>query len=50
MTVSLHGISCNLLRCCHLVVKTTNPFVAAATLHDWLNGFALLPEVKQHGG
>lgn len=48
MAVSMHGISCNLLRCCHSVVTTTNPFVAGVALYDWLKDLALLPEVKQH--
>lgn len=48
MAVSMQGISCNLLRCCHSAVTTTNPFVARVTLYDWLKDLALLPEVKHH--
>lgn len=46
MAVSMQGISCNLLRCCHSMVTTANPFVAGITLYDWPKDSALLPEVK----
>lgn len=48
MAVSMQGISCNLLMCCHSVATTANPSVAGVTLYDWLKDLALLPEVKQH--
>lgn len=46
MAVSMHGISYNLLRCCHLAVKTANPFVAGVTLYDWIGQFWLVAGSK----